>query len=220
MPFIAAGSKAICFSKRTLDICDRLGVGQRLVDKGVVWERGKVFWKDDPEPVYEFDLQPVKHQRNPAFINIQQYYLEEYLLDAVDDLPNVEVRWHHKVVAVAPGGDGVRVDIDCPDGRYAFDADYLLACDGCNSSVRNLMGLDFEGRVFEDNFLIADVRFAQDRPAERWFRFDPPYPGWSSLSHKQPDGVWRLDFQLGWDIDREAAIKPENVEPFVRGLPR
>ncbi|MEM7282501.1 MAG: FAD-dependent monooxygenase, partial [Pseudomonadota bacterium] len=113
---------------------------------------------------------------------------------------------------------GVTVTVSCPDGDYQIETDYLLACDGSRSPIRHMMGLDFEGRIFEDNFLIADVRFKQQRPAERWFRFDPPYPGDSSLIHKQPDGIWRLDFQLGWDIDKTEAVKIENVEPFVRGF--
>lgn len=218
MPFIAAGSKAICFSKRTLDICDRLGVGGRMLDKGVVWNVGKVFWRGGEEPIYRFDLLPVKRQRNPAFINLQQYYVEEYLCDALERLNNVEIRWGHELTELEQVDDGVRVRIRTPDGEYDAVSDYLLACDGARSRVRELMGLDFEGRVFEDNFLIADVRFAEARPAERWFHFEPPYPGWSSLCHKQPDGVWRLDFQLGWDIDKREAVKPENVDPFVRGF--
>lgn len=218
MPFIAAGSKAICFSKRTLDICDRLGVGGRMLDKGVVWNVGKVFWRGGDEPIYRFDLLPVKRQRNPAFINLQQYYVEEYLCDALERLDNVEIRWGHELTELEQVDDGVRVRIRTPDGEYDVVSDYLLACDGARSRVRELMGLDFEGRIFEDNFLIADVRFAEARPAERWFHFEPPYPGWSSLCHKQPDGVWRLDFQLGWDIDKREAVKPENVDPFVRGF--
>jgi 3-(3-hydroxy-phenyl)propionate hydroxylase len=81
-----------------------------------------------------------------------------------------------------------------------------------------MMGLDFEGRVFEDNFLIADVKFQEERPSERWFWFDPPWGGSSALLHKQPDDIWRLDFQLGWDIDRESATQPENVMPYVEGI--
>ncbi len=218
LPFIPRGSKAICFSKRALEIFDRLGVGERLLDKGVVWEKGKVFWKAEDEPVYEFDLLPVKDQKYPAFINIQQYYVEEYLIDEISKYDNIEIRWRHEVTAVEPDDAGVDITVETPDGQYNIRTDYLLACDGNKSSVRTLMGLDFEGRVFEDNFLIADVKFKEEWPSERWFRFDPPYPGWSSLVHKQPDDVWRLDFQLGWDIDREEAVKPENVEPFVRGL--
>lgn len=218
LPFIPRGSKAICFSKRALEIFDRLGVGERLLEKGVIWEKGKVFWKAEDDPVYEFDLLPVKDQKYPAFINIQQYYVEEYLIDEIAKYDNIEIRWRHEVTAVDSDEDGASVTIETPDGTYGIRTDYLLACDGNKSPVRNMMGLDFEGRVFEDNFLIADVKFKEQWPSERWFRFDPPYPGWSSLVHKQPDDVWRLDFQLGWDIDREEAVKPENVEPFVRGL--
>lgn len=218
MPFIARGSKAICFSKRSLDIWERLGVGERMVAKGVVWEKGKVFWKDDQDPIYEFDLLPLKDQKYPAFINLQQYYVEEYLLEALSQFDNVDIRWGNEVVAIDVEEQGVAVSVAAPDGQYELFTRYLIACDGNKSPIRTMMGLDFSGRVFEDNFLIADVKFKQQRPAERWFRFEPPYPGWSSLIHKQPDDVWRLDFQLGWDIDKTEAVKPENVAPFVRGF--
>ncbi len=216
--FIARGSKAICFSKRSLEIFDRLGVGGRVRDKGVRWEKGKVFWKNLPEPIYEFDLLPVKAQKNPAFVNIQQYYVEEYLIDEAAKHPEIEIRWGHRATGVRQTDDKATLSVSTEEGAYEIDADYVAACDGVRSTIRKAMGLDFEGRVFEDNFLIADVRLAVERPAERHFHFDPPWPGWSSLVHKQPDGVWRLDFQLGWDIDREAAVRRENADPFVRGL--
>ena len=218
LDFIARGSKAICFSKRSLEIFDRLGVGARVRNKGVQWEKGKVFWKDLPEPVYEFDLLPEKAQKNPAFVNIQQYYVEEFLVEEIDRHPSIEIRWGHRVTGVRQTKGAAILSLSAQGFTYEISADYVAACDGVRSTVREAMGLDFEGRIFEDNFLIADVRLADDRPAERRFHFDPPWPGWSSLVHKQPDGVWRLDFQLGWDIDRAAAVRPENVDPFVRGM--
>lgn len=218
LDFVARGSKAICFSKRSLEIFDRLGVGARVRDKGVGWEKGKVFWKDLPEPIYEFDLLPVKAQKNPAFVNIQQYYVEEHLIEEIAKHPSVEIRWGHRVTGVRQTKDAAILSLSTQGNEYELSADYVAACDGVRSTIRKAMGLDFEGRIFEDNFLIADVRLASERPAERHFHFDPPWPGWSSLVHKQPDNVWRLDFQLGWDIDREAAVRPENVDPFVRGM--
>lgn len=216
---VADGSKAICFSKRTLDIWDRLGVGEAMVERSVAWNVGKVFWGDSAEPVYAFDLQPVKHQRMPAFINLQQYYAEDVLIEAVEQQDNVSLLWGHEVTDVEPRADGVTLHIRSAQGCYSLDTPWVIACDGHTSPVRTMLGLDFEGRVFEDNFLIADVRIQQDRPTERWFWFDPPFNrGQSALLHKQPDDVWRLDFQLGWDIDREACIRPENVEPLVRGM--
>lgn len=219
LDFVAHCSKAICFSKRSLDILDRLGVGDPAVDKGVTWNLGKVFWGAGDQPIYQFDMLAVKDQKRPGFINIQQYYVEDYLLDACRRLPNIDLRWGHAVTAVTPLNDGVTLAVATAEGDYSLRADWLIACDGAKSTVRDRMGLDFEGRVFEDNFLIADIRMQHEMPPERWFWFDPPFnPGRSALMHKQPDDVWRLDFQLGWNIDREAAIRPENVEPYIRAM--
>lgn len=221
--FIPLGSKAICFAKQSLDILDRLGVGDRIVEHGVIWNVGKLFWKDQAAPVYQFDMLPVKGQKYPGFVNIQQYHVEDFLLDALETMDNVDIRWGHAVSDIAAETDSATLEVETPDGSYSIQASYVLACDGHNSTVRRQMGLTFEGRVFEDNFLIADIKFAgsgaDDRPSERWFWFDPPFcPGGTALLHKQPGDVWRLDFQLGWDLDRAEAVKPENVEPFVRGM--
>jgi 3-(3-hydroxy-phenyl)propionate hydroxylase len=219
LDFITAGSKAICFSKRTLDIFDRLGVGDPIVGKGVSWNVGKVFWGDNEEPLYQFDMLPVKEQKRPGFINIQQYHVEERLYQAAAAIETVDLRFGHEVVGADPRDDGVALKVRTSKGEYAVDADWVIACDGCRSPLRAMLGLDFEGRIFEDHFLIADIRMEGERPSERWFWFDPPFNrGQSALMHRQPDNVWRLDFQLGWDIDREAAVAPEKVEPFVRGM--
>ena len=219
LSFIAAGSKAICFSKRTLDIWDGLGVADAMIKRGVVWNVGKVFWGDRAEPIYQFDMLPVKDQRMPAFINLPQFVCEELLIEALDAITTVDIRWAHELRDVRPHADGVTIKVAAPDGTYTVEADWLIACDGSKSATRSLLGLSFEGQSFEDNFLIADVRCAEQRPSERWFWFDPPFNrGQSALLHKQPDNVWRLDFQLGPNVDKAACVQPEFVEPLVRGL--
>ncbi|WP_417320553.1 FAD-dependent oxidoreductase [Emcibacter sp.] len=218
MDILADGSKAICFAKQVLDVYDRLGVNERVMDKSVIWNVGKVFWGDRPDPIYEFDMLPVKNQKNPGFVNLQQYYLEEFLIDELESLDNVEIRWKNQLVALEQDDEKVTATVETPDGTYEIDCKYLIACDGNKSPVRTMLGLDFEGRVFEDNFLIADIKFQMERPSERWFWFEPTFPGQSALLHKQPDDVWRLDFQVGWDVDKAEAIKEENVRPFIHGM--
>lgn len=218
---VSFGSRAICFSKRTLEIADRLGLGDPLVDKGVQWNLGKVFFDD--RKVYEFNLLPEEGHKRPAFINLQQYYFEEYMVQRVRDLQEqgapIEIRGRNKVSAIGTHDDHVTLEIDTPEGSYNLEADWLIACDGAGSPTRQMLGLDFVGRVFEDNFLIADVIMEADFPTERWFWFDPPFnTGQSALLHKQPDGVWRIDLQLGWDIDKEREKRPENVIPRIREM--
>ena len=219
---VGQGSRAICFAKRTLEICDRLGAGKAMIDKGVQWNVGKVFHGD--ERVFEFNLQPEDGHKAPAFINLQQPYFEKYLVDEIrvaqSDGAPIEIRGRNAVTGVTPQGDHVVLDINTPDGPYQLEADWLVACDGARSPTREMLGLSFEGRVFEDNFLIADVKMKADFPTERWFWFEPPFKdsGASALLHKQPDDIWRIDFQLGWDIDRAKELKPENIRARVDAM--
>ena len=218
---VSFGSRAICFAKRPLEILDRLGCGEAMVEKGVTWNTGKVFF--DERKVYEFNLLPEDGHKNPAFINLQQYHFEKFLVDRVFDLQAqgkpIEIRGNNRVTAVDAEDSHVSLTVETPDGPYRIEADWLIACDGAGSPIRAMMGLDFIGRVFEDNFLIADVVMDADFPTERWFWFDPPFNrGQSALLHKQPDGVWRIDLQLGWDIDKEKEKLPENVIPRLKAM--
>ncbi len=216
------GSKAICFSKRTLDIADRMGAGRAMVDKGVVWNVGKVFHGEGK--LFEFNLLPESGHRNPAFINLQQPYFERFLVDAIRAAQErgapIEIRGRNRATAVMAHADHVTLDVDTPDGPYQVEADYLIACDGARSPIRDAMGLSFDGRVFEDNFLIADVKMEADFPTERWFWFEPPFEGagQSALLHKQPDNIWRIDFQLGWDIDRAKELDPDRIRTRVDAM--
>ena len=214
---LSFGSRGLCYAKRTLEIFDRLGCGQRMVDKGVSWNVGRVFFQDDP--VYRFDLLPEAGHRRPAFINLQQYYLEGFLHDHAAGLAGLDIRWRNKVAGLVRRDDGVELTVDTSDGPYRLRCDYLVACDGSRSPVRGMMGLESRGRVFRDRFLIADVKMAADFPTERWFWFDPPFHrNQSVLLHRQPDNVWRVDFQLGWDADPELEKRPERVVPRIRAL--
>lgn len=214
---VSVGSRAVCYSKRALEILDRLGCADRMIEKGVTWNVGKVFFQD--ELVTRFDLLPERGHKIPAFINLQQYYLEEYMVDRMNQLDNVEVRWKNKVIDVSNEDEVVRVSVETPDGNYAMTCDWLIVADGANSGIRRQMGLESSGRVFEDRFLIADIVMKAGFPPERWFSFDPSYHrGQSTLLHRQSDDVWRLDFQLGWDKDPVEEKKPENVIPRVKAM--
>lgn len=170
---VSVGSRAICFAKRTLEIMDRLGCAQPMLDKGVTWRVGKVFFQQ--RQVYEFNLLPETGHRVPAFINLQQYYFEEYLVDRATALDHlIDLRWKHKVTAVESHADHSLVTVTTEDGDYCLRCDHLLVADGANSKIRDMLGLESKGQVFQDRFLIADVIMQADFPTERWFWFDPP----------------------------------------------
>ena len=211
---IGEGSRAICFSKRSLEYWDRLGVGQRMVDKGVVWSVGKIF--HGASQLYQFNLLPEEGHKRPAFINLQQFYAEAYLVDRVQELGAIDLRWRNKVTGLQQRNDHAVLTVETPDGPYRIRADFVVACDGARSSLRQMVGAEFAGQVFEDQFLIADVKMTAAFPTERWFWFDPPFhAGRSALLHKQPDDIWRIDLQLSRFADPVFEKQPENVRPRI-----
>jgi 3-(3-hydroxy-phenyl)propionate hydroxylase len=153
----------------------------------------------------------------PAFVNLQQYYVEHFCVEAAAATGLVDLRSQEEVTGLEVTGDGVLLDVATPAGPYRLSADWVIAADGARSTLRRLMGLGFEGRVFDHQFLICDIKIRMDRPTERVFWFDPPFNrGLSALLHRQADDVWRLDFQVGDEADREAEVKPENAARRVR----
>jgi 3-(3-hydroxy-phenyl)propionate hydroxylase len=218
---VSVGSRGVCYAKRTLEIFDRLGVGDAVVDKGVTWNVGRTFHRNSE--VFSFNLLPEAGHHRPGMVNLQQYHLEQSLVERAAGLPAIDLRWRHKVVAVTPGDAGATIDVETADGRYTLQCDWLIVADGARSPIRRALGLDIEGKVFQDRFLIADVvldgePFPADR-TERRFWFDPPFhPGQSALMHREADNVWRIDFQLGWDADPELEKQPERVTPRIRAV--
>ncbi len=214
---VSIGSRAICFSKRTLEICDRFGCAAPMLDKGITWNLGKVFNGD--RLIYEFNLLPEQHHKMPAFINLQQYYFEEYMVERAEQFSEIDLRWLHKVTQVQTDDNLAQIEVETQDGKYRMTCDYLLVADGANSPIRAQLGLESSGQVFEDRFLIADVVMQSELPTQRRFWFNPTFhAGQSTLLHRQADNVWRIDFQLGWDANPEEENKPEKILPRIQKM--
>ena len=96
---VSLGSRSICQAKHSLEVWDRFGIARGMVDKGITWEQGEVYLRD--QAIFRFNLQPEPGHKFPAFVNLQQYYVEEFLYECCAAEPLVEMRHRHKVVGVA-----------------------------------------------------------------------------------------------------------------------
>lgn len=214
---LSEGSRAICVQRHTLEIFDRLGVVGPMLAKGVTWTLGRVFFGQ--QELFQIKFPGGSDPKFPPFINLQQFYTEQFLVDGLKEQTNCELRWKHKVMALSQTADSVLVTVETPDGQKLIEADWVLAADGARSPVRHLLNLDFIGTTYKDRFLIADIRAQLDYPNERWFWFDPIFNrGKSALLHPQPDNVWRIDWQLGPDIDMEAEKQPAALARRIKEI--
>jgi 3-(3-hydroxy-phenyl)propionate hydroxylase len=211
-----SGSRAICMSRRSQEILGWAGAADALVAKGLAWTGGRSYWRDTE--VLHFQMPSEPSQRFAPMVNIQQFYVEEFVHRAIQAQPVLaDVRWSSRVETVRDSGEGVQVQVRTADGLHSVRCDYLVACDGGRSTVREQLGLQLEGTQYEGRYVIVDIVQKTQRPVERLAWFDPPSsPGSTLLMHRQPDDVWRIDYQIRDDEDAAEAVKPENVLPRVQ----
>ncbi|MFN7120850.1 MAG: FAD-dependent monooxygenase [Hydrogenophaga sp.] len=210
-----SGSRAICMSRRSQEILGWVGADQALVEKGLSWVGGRSYWRHNE--VLHFQMLSEPTQRFAPMVNIQQFYVEEFAHRAAQSAGSSLVQWASRVSAVTPQANGVDVAVSTPDGLQTIHADWLVACDGGRSTVREQLGLQLEGTQYDGKYVIVDVVQKTRRAVERLAWFDPPSnPGSTILMHRQPDDVWRIDYQIRDDEDPLEAVKPENVLPRVQ----
>ena len=215
---VCTGSRAICISRRSLEIIERLGALDGFLAKGLPWAGGRSFYR--AEEVLHFTMPQDANQKLPPMVNLAQYHIEQFLLDAAERQPElIDIRWQTKVTRVEQRADGATVTVATPDESYTIDTDWLVAADGGRSVVREALGLKLQGTSYEGRYVIVDIHLKSSRPTERLAYFDPPSnPGSTVLVHKQPDDIWRIDYQLRDDEDAQAAVLLENVAPRVDSL--
>ena len=207
------GSKAICMQRETLEIWQRLGVGERVAERGIQWRVGRTYYRR--RQLFEVHL-PDTDEHFPPFVNISQSEVEELLEARLRDF-EVPIHRGHTFTGLAQGSDGVTASFQTDDGGVQHRSSWLVGADGAHSAVRHAIGMGFAGYTFDDRFLIADVRADLPMTNERHFHFDPPWnPGRQVLLHPQPDGVWRIDWQVAPETDADAERDNGGLDRRIR----
>ena len=211
---VSFGSRATCLSRRSLEIWERFGVAEKAVAMGLGWTRGRSFWRE--HLVLEFEMESMAGQKHPPMINLQQCYMEQFLVDELLRRDSVDLRWHSRVIAVDSRPDSVHLTVETPGGGYEIEADYVVACDGARSFLRQALGLRMEGTSYEGRYLIADITLQRNGPVERRAWFDPPSnPGSTVLAHWQPGDILRIDYQLRPEENEEEELQEARVRARI-----
>jgi 3-(3-hydroxy-phenyl)propionate hydroxylase len=211
---VSEGSRAIVFTRRSMEILQQVGVDAPITANGLPWRFGNSFYRG--QRVYRMEAPHDPDDRFFPMINLQQQYLEQYLTEAVLANPLIEMRWGNRVTRVDPKDSFVRVEVDTPEGSYLLESDWLVASDGARSGIRAMMDLKLEGASYEGRFVIADIRIDLPLPTERLAFFDPDWnPGNTILMHREPHGIWRVDYQLPPDETPEQALAPGSLKARI-----
>jgi len=220
-----ASSRGICYTQQSLEIFARLGIYEQIAAKGVAWQVGRTFAGDDE--VFSFDLrerQQFSASCQPPFINIQQFYVEMFLVDKIQQInqhsPLIDLRWCNKVVGFSQTDASARLDIQTPAGRYAIHASHVIDASGSHTPFHAWVGATMDSKRGDDRWCIADVRFKHQPPTERHTWIEAPFNDNRAVwQHLMADDVWRIDYQMAPDADplyvsREDVVRERLAKQF------
>lgn len=211
------GSRAICIARASMQILESVGAVAPFLDKALGWTQGRSYYRG--REILRFAMPDAPSEKYRPMYNLQQQYIEAFLHDAVAASPLIDMRWQSEVAGIANADDGVTLKVKTPLGAYDLHADYALAADGARSPIRSMLGLRLKGENYEGRYVIADIRMDHDFPTERRAFFEPEgNPGGTVLIHKQPENIWRIDYQLREGESQEEALREENIRARVAAI--
>ena len=211
---VSFGSRAICVSRHSLEVADRLGFGADLESIVLPWVGGRSFHGD--HEVLHFTMPDRPHDVRPPMVNVSQSEFEQVMVDAIEANPLITLYWQAGIAGFAQDADGVTLDIDTAHGPRHLRAAWVVATDGGRSRMRELAGLTLQGTSYDGRYVIADIGWHADLPAERMVWFDPPSnPGSTIIMHKQPNDIWRIDYQLDPSEDAEVETQEDRIRERI-----
>lgn len=212
---VSEGSRAIVFTRRTMEILQQAGVADAVVERALPWRFGNSFYRG--QRVFRMEAPFPEDDRFAPMNNLQQQVLEELLIARIEAEPLIELCWGHQLVALHRNdGEGAEIEVDTPTGPYRQRAAWVVAADGARSLLRQLCGVKLEGAAYEGRFVIADIRVDLPLPTERLAFFDPDWNrGNTVLMHREPQGIWRVDYQLPPGEEPGDALRPEALKARI-----
>jgi len=220
-----AASRGICYTQKSLEIFDKLGIYQRIEKKGVQWSVGRTFAGKDE--VYSFDLRQQGNfnlSSQPPFINLQQFYIEGFLVERIYELGQVELRWKSRVTAFEQNADFATLTVQTPAGSYQLQADHVIDASGTHTPFHQWVGATMQTQQGDDRWCIADVRFSTRPPVERHTWIEAPFNDNRAVwQHLMADDVWRIDYQMAPNADpghisREDVVRERLQRQFGRDV--
>ncbi|ROZ44926.1 FAD-dependent oxidoreductase [Rhodococcus sp. WS3] len=211
---VSFGSRAICVSRHSLEVAERLGFGAELEDIVLPWVGGRSYYRD--QEVLHFRMASADHDARGPMVNVSQSEFEQIMTDKLLAHPLVNFHWSSSIAGIATGDDEVTLTVDTAFGTRELRAAWVVAADGGRSKMRELSGIRLQGNSYEGNYVIADIHWESELPAERLVWFDAPSnPGSTIIMHRQPRDIWRIDYQLDASDDPEAETQEDRIRDRI-----
>jgi len=218
-PAVVKSPRAAVYFHTTLSILKKLGLSEEAHAIGEPSHEFRMHWLETGE-VMNSDMRDALDpgQEFDHNLHFGQHILAELVMEHLARLPNTQTLWNHRVTGLDQSGSGVTLTVETPDGEKRMEADWVIGTDGARSTVRNLLGLEFEGFTWPDRFVATNIEypFLEQGFANANMVVDPV--NWAVVGRLGRENLWRLTYGEDAGLD-EATILERLPERFAAILP-
>ena len=210
--------RASTFHPPTLELAEGLGIVDDMVSQGLIAPTYQLRERTGGL-IAEFDFSTLSDAtKYPYRLQLEQYKYVRILLNALADEDTVEIRFGHRLTGHMGGSELVTVDVAEPENKYAVTSAFLIGADGARSTVRQDLGIEFEGMTYEHRYLLMGI----DAPLEDYF------PGISYVNYisdpeehqmllRIPD-CWRVMFEVDEGPTDDEVVTDEFINRRLNSL--
>ncbi|MBL8384992.1 MAG: FAD-dependent monooxygenase [Burkholderiales bacterium] len=212
--------RASTFHPPTLDLLDRYGVTAELLARGLVCPHWQIRLHPSGERAV-FDLAVLDGEtRHPYRLQCEQWKLSRALLSRVTAAPQAEVAFGAEVTAFAQDADGVTVTVERAGRAETLRGSFLIGADGARSTVRRLLGLEFDGQTYPETTLLATTTFPFEEHLDGLSNVSYCWKDGGNFSLLKVPGRWRVSIYPREDMSIEEQISEANIEAALQEIVR
>lgn len=211
--------RASTFHPKTLELFQEWGVVDEIIAHGHKVQRLQ-YWERSPRRlIAEFDYACIANDTPyPYRLQCPQHIATRVLMPAAAAAATVTVHMGHRLIAFKDDGTHVTAQFATSQGVIERQGSYLVGADGSHSVVRKQLGIGFQGKTFEDRFLLigSDLNTQDIFPgaAPVCYVFDPRE--WVIIL-TLPD-ITRVVFRMSQNEDEQFAMDEERLRARIAGF--
>jgi 2-polyprenyl-6-methoxyphenol hydroxylase-like FAD-dependent oxidoreductase len=218
-PAVKTDWRASTFHAATLELLERVDITGQMLEEGLVVPLYQFRDRADGL-VAQFDFGLLAGEtRHPYRLQLNQQHLVRMLERRLRGHDGVELRFGTRATGVASTGEGVTVTVrDAGGGASSLRGAFAIGADGASSTVRQALGIAFEGFTYPERFLIVsttvDLRRLIPDLADVNYVADPRQ--WLFLL-RTPES-WRALWPVPVSQTAAEALAPDNLQAQLQGL--
>ncbi|HJS78685.1 MAG TPA: FAD-dependent monooxygenase [Burkholderiales bacterium] len=220
-PSLTHDLRAGTFHPPTQEMMAPYGITGRMHEHGLQVRRWQIRSRRGGL-VAEFDLGLLADETPyPYRLHLEQHRLTPIQLDILRKEPAAEVHFHHRIIGFEHKADSVVVRFESEGIPGKLEASWLIGADGGRSTIRRLLGVEFEGFTWPEQFLVVSTPYDLARHGFTMNAYVADPIEWAAV-FKMPDsgppGLWRLAFPCDPGLPEDTLLDPRGVQARMQGF--